>query len=455
MIKKNNSIPELKQKLILVIIITLLFVALFILSKNLYNTKIIIPTENNVTIKEIIVLSYNQETNEINLAIEPSTTQERCAILVNEELEDGNYQDGKCYLTVDFNKQNLYFYNSYNIQSPLLEINDYIVDIKLDDKNYLALGNELNLEENLIKVGNPEISWFSSDGTLIASGIFTSNTSLTTKITGYLNNNQIIETEVISTNVITKVPTEFNSNKSTLTCQQFSTEEATLLDEILEYRIAEAGYQTRAGVVAAARFLTLEFPYKISYYWENGRLNNTGTHYVDGEGRYYHKGLYLDETKYDSIVASLFGPAMWGCSMVSYEDDHPYYTPGQKYSNGLDCSGFVSWALLNGGFDVGDRGAGDLPTPDQLTDLGDLKKLTSTLIKSGTIKVGDLLNTFGHIAIIIGQDTDNYYVAESLNTYKSLVVKTYSKKKVMNTFKYVVLMDDVYLSDGNLTDMWY
>ena len=66
-----------------------------------------------------------------------------------------------------------------------------------------------------------------------------------------------------------------------------------------------------------------------------------------------------------------------------------------------------------------------------------------------------MFNFWGHIAILIGQDDDNYYIAESLNNYKGVVVKTYSKKKVKNTFKYVVLMDDVYNGDGNLTNLWY
>lgn len=228
-----------------------------------------------------------------------------------------------------------------------------------------------------------------------------------------------------------------------------------MLDEILAFRIEKVGYGTRAAAVEAARFLTLDFPYRISYYWESGRLNNTGKHYVDGEGRYYHKGLYLDESKYENIEASLFGPAMWGCKLMSYENDPPNFVPGVKYPNGLDCSGFVTWALLNGGFDVGDRGAGESPSKGQLTDLGEFKVLTNELIDSGAIKVGDLFNFWGHIAILIGQDEDNYYIAESLNNYNGLVVKTYSKKKVRNTFKYVVLMDSVYIDDGNLTDMWY
>ena len=92
-------------------------------------------------------------------------------------------------------------------------------------------------------------------------------------------------------------------------------------------------------MVEAARFLTLHFPYKIEYFYENGRL---GTNGIDGEGRYYHKGLYLNSSKYSTISKSKNGPKVWGCSL--------YSTPVKRNdNNGLDCSGFVSWALLNGG----------------------------------------------------------------------------------------------------------
>ena len=56
---------------------------------------------------------------------------------------------------------------------------------------------------------------------------------------------------------------------------------------------------------------------------------------------------------------------------------------------------------------------------------------------------------------MVGEDDDNYYIAESLNTFGGVVIKTYSKKTVMKTFKYVVLMDELYKEDGNLTDLWY
>ena len=89
-----------------------------------------------------------------------------------------------------------------------------------------------------------------------------------------------------------------------------------------------------------------------------------------------------------------------------------------------------------------------------MTDLGNYTRLTNELIYSDKIKPGDLFNFWGHISIIAGIDENNFYVAESLNTFRGLVLKTYPKKSVNKTFTHVVLMDDYYKEDGNLTYMW-
>lgn len=237
------------------------------------------------------------------------------------------------------------------------------------------------------------------------------------------------------------------TGKKALACNLVSKEENNLLDEILKGKINEVGYKTRAGVVEAARFLTLHFPYKIEYFYENGRL---GTNGIDGEGRYYHKGLYLNSSKYSTISKSKNGPKVWGCSLYSTPVKH-------NDNNGLDCSGFVSWTLLNGGFNPGDLGAGFTSTKN-LTDLGNLKKITKSLIESNKIKAGDLVHNYeatGHIGIIIGIDKYNYYVAQAIWYDDNGVTVTKVSKSYMPTkFPHVVLMDDYYKKDGNYTEMW-
>ena len=243
------------------------------------------------------------------------------------------------------------------------------------------------------------------------------------------------------------VPTTSLTGKENISCDKVSETENDLLDEILKGKVNEVGNKTRAGVIEAARFLTLHFPYKIEYFYENGRL---GTNKIDGEGRYYHEGLYLNSSRYSSISKSGSGPKAWGCKL--------YSSPvKEKTNNGLDCSGFVSWTLLNGGFNPGDLGAG-FTSARNLTNLGELKKVTKSLIESNKIKAGDLVHNYeatGHIGIIIGIDDDNYYVAQAIWYDDNGVTVTKISKSYMPTkFPHVVLMDSYYKEDGKYTEMW-
>ena len=246
-----------------------------------------------------------------------------------------------------------------------------------------------------------------------------------------------------------------DKNKEYVSCNQFSENDANLLDKALFDRVNSAGYKTRAGAVAAARFLALEFSYKIPYFYENGRLENYDViRHVDGEGRFYHRGLYLSESKFEEISASYKGPQIWGCPLMNLNNEGRYKA-GVKYPNGLDCSGFISWALLNGGFDVGDVGAGDNPNRDNdLFDLGERVDTTMEILESGRVKVGDLIAYWGHMAMIVGIDEDNLYIAESLPNTKGVVIKKYTKKHAMDLFVNIMLMDSVYKEDGNLTNYW-
>lgn len=414
---------------------------------------------NKVNLSKVEVVKYDKDNGLIELVITPDSEQKTCALGDNKN--DLNYVElvnNQCHIETTIDKHIVYFKNNSNLTSEALEVNDYVVDYGINDLNYLAVGSSLDVTSKMIVVGEPKVELKTNEEILdidnnYVKGVKDGETKLQ-----YLIDGQVMKEFTFDvTNLIVSMPKEFNSKKPYLSCNYYSKEQADTLDKILESRIAEAGYGTRAGAVAAARFLTLEFPYRISYFWENGRLSGTGTHIVDGEGRYYHKGLYLHESKIDDLKegAYLKGPAIWGCGIVNLEPAPPNYIRGRKYPNGLDCSGFVSWALLNGGFDVGDIGAGDLPSDGQLTDVGEFTPLSKELIASNKIKVGDLFNIFGHISILVGIDDDNFYIAESLDTYKGLVLKKYAKTKVNNYFTHVVLMDELYKEDGNLTNLWY
>jgi len=189
-------------------------------------------------------------------------------------------------------------------------------------------------------------------------------------------------------------------------------------------------------------------------------MNNwlSGKRYVDGEGRYYHRGLYLDETKYATLDPKGIwkGPAMWGELLMNFEDEG-YFVPLQLYPNGLDCSGFVTWACLNGGWDVGDTGAGDYyDRDDDMCDFGIRTPISLELMQSGRVKVGDLIGADGHTAIIAGMDDTYIYVAESLGKGVGINrVRIEDELIWSTTYDFICLMDTYYGgAQGVYEEMW-
>lgn len=348
------------------------------------------------------------------------------------------------------------YYNQHNEEINIFNNNNFVVEdaikeINGPNKAYLFLNEIKALELDIVKSekGDSSIFFISSDDNIVSvndDGVLTANMLgnaeiIIKSITGIKKSIEIIVTDLIS------APT-YAQKKEELTCNVFSNEENNILDEILKIDIDNAGYNTRAGVVEAARFLSLKFPYKINYFYENGRLNSKTRRHIDGEGRYYHKGLYLSDDKYLSIEknASTSNPEIWGCNLYSI----PIST---SIRNGLDCSGFISWAMLNAGFDVGDIGAGITDEYD-FTDMGEKVKITLDLLESNTVKVGDLIGRNGHIAIIIGKNNDKFYIAESYMPSMKVREFTYQELVDTNDFKYIMLMDSVYNNDGKLTNIW-
>lgn len=369
------------------------------------------------------------------------------------ELKWVKAENGICILNSNYERNNIFIKSNKKVNNTLYVINE-ILDLSLKkEKIYLAMGNKYKLVSKLHYIGEVDESLiWESDNTEIATvkeGIVSGIKPGEVNITATSKNGIKATTKVIVTDLIVK-PT-INSKKEYLPCRRYSVEEAKLLDSILEDRINEVGYQTRSGPIAAARFLLLEFPYQLRYFNENGRLNNhSGQSYVDGEGRYYKKGLYLHEDKFADIISSRFGPAIWGCPLWDYT--LKTYRP-----NGFTCSGFVSWVLLNGGFDVKDSGAGDFSyRDDDLSDLGKKEPITKELMASGRVKVGDLIGRDGHMAIIIGLDETNIYIAEALPINVRVVTLTKMDGLQRSTnFDFIIPMDEVYnYQQGNYTEMW-
>ncbi len=384
--------------------------------------------------------------------------------LSNEDIQNDDTwtkaQNNKCNFIIDDNTYNFYLRNNYGTVIKISEASDLgnILKLTLDkEKIYLAIKGTHTPTLTISSVGyadktikwtseNDNIATIDENGTI--KGIKKGNTKVTAKVM-----DKEISIDVVVTDLITVRPKSFNNKKKYLSCNKYTEEDNNLLDEILKDRIDTVGYKTRAGAVEAARFLALEFPYKIKYFSENGRMGER-TYKVDGEGRYYHEGLYLHSSRYKNIKYKAEGPKTWGCTMYNRVSHN-------RSANGLDCSGFITWVLVNGGFDPGDVGAGVSPGIKDLTDYGEKTIFNAKIIESGKVKVGDLLSSTGpgggHIAMIVGEDSEYYYVAESLWTSPNVgvVILPYSKKNLFKRYYYVMLMDSYYKEDGKLTKLWY
>ena len=346
----------------------------------------------------------------------------------------------------------------YRIKNNNAKILNHVIKQKKSTKEF-----ELNISETYLAVGGIDLlkpsesnlSFSSQDesvATVDSDGLIKGIGKGTTKIE--VSNGTISKyVDVTVTNLIIPRPSEFDTSKPYLTCSIYSKEDNDLLDEIYNYRMERVGINTRASVVEALRFITLELPYRIPYFSENGRMGSYGgVKLVDGEGRYYHKGLYLSQDRTKNITNPMNGPAPWGCPIYSVPS-------GGMRANGFDCSGFISYIVYNGGFDPEDIGAG-ISSYKDMTDLGE-KKVLSEAIANDSLKVGDLLSgqgiEGGHIAMLVGIKDGYYYIGESLwhpKPNNGALISKFNSQEILNHYYWQIDMDEYYKEDGDLTNYW-
>lgn len=371
-------------------------------------------------------------------------------------------RDGKCSLTVLNEATPVIVATNFNqIEYVLTPNMNEVLSFTLDqDFGYLVIGEKYTLEYDTEVLGSPEVTPVVTSSNpevarvngLEIEGVSDGEAKITVQIDHLTQEFSVVVTSLIHKPIL-------EENKSYVPCGAYTQEQNELLDKLLQYRIEQAGYHTRAGVVAAARFLTLEFPYKLPYFFENGRLNNnTGGRFVDGEGRYYHKGLYLNAYKFSELDPNSngWGPAIWGCPLMNWQNEAGF-VPGVKFPNGMDCSGSVSWAMYNAGYDPKDTGAGtNVVYHDDLGDIGSHIPITMELLNSHTLKAGDYLGSNGHAALIGGITDEHIYVFESTTYWHGLVMHEYTYQELVDTpyLTYAIRMDDYYGSDGNYTAYW-
>ena len=171
----------------------------------------------------------------------------------------------------------------------------------------------------------------------------------------------------------------------------FLASQGTSLEEfnnLIASNVENSGYGTDAGVVAAAVTLIAElgnnYDVKIPYFWGGGH----GQMITGAEGN-------------------------WGSNQCRASANGRIY----DYC-GLDCSGFVAWAIWNGGFNIAARVTGqfqDLPGAERVS-------LSSS---SAVLAPGDLLESNSHIVLVIGVDEEtNEYICAEASGYTTGVLFT-------------------------------
>lgn len=157
-------------------------------------------------------------------------------------------------------------------------------------------------------------------------------------------------------------------------------------EKFLQDSIKSAGLGTRRGVVAAATTLIgslAEMGYKINYLW-GGKYHELGI--KENWGAPTNNSYYCD------IYKDKFGDNTKCLTNYAW--------------NGLDCSGFAHWAILNGtGKTNSEYSQGDMMWSNSIA-------LDSN---NAVCKPGGILQSSGHVVLVIGIDTEQkrYIVAES------------------------------------------
>lgn len=272
-----------KNKIVSILLIILLFITIGLLVFNkVYNLE-----------PKVVKISYANKFNEdrsrkVSLKIKKYNRNPiYCKFILGDNESDWiKLKNGKCSYDVISDKYEVKIkYNNDRTVSykAFFKIDDILGITFNHHKKYMAIGETYNLETYLDSVGDVDttVKYESSDPNIVSvdeNGNITAHNLGTVTITGTTSNKLTTSFETSTTNLL-RAPT-LNNSKKIVPCNQYTNEQIEELDRILESRVEEAGPGTRAAAVAVSRFLTLEFPYKVPYFYENGRISTNG---VDGE----------------------------------------------------------------------------------------------------------------------------------------------------------------------------
>ena len=153
-------------KLVIIILFISLFFALsnFIIYIIPFQKKSII-LKNEVEISSISLVSKGENIFEVEII--PSKYEKYCSLDNNFFIE---MQDNTCIVSVSKKGDStIYFKDEKGIISDSLKIDNYVLDVHIDDKYYLALGSFLTLKDTISYIGSKQVT-YNYDKTIILNG---------------------------------------------------------------------------------------------------------------------------------------------------------------------------------------------------------------------------------------------------------------------------------------------
>ncbi|MBR1679124.1 MAG: hypothetical protein IJ704_00575, partial [Bacilli bacterium] len=202
---------------------------------------------------EVENVSYSVNGEVITATIKVKNAKENTECIINDKIY--NLVGNECSFEVENKDSNVVIQNALQrVEQEISPNVNQVVDFTLsENKIYLVLEEEKEITFSTKKLGNPkeDIVLTSQDESIARTdknkiiGVAAGNTIVEAKV-GEVTKN----IEVVVTDLITK-PVWKGQDKPRLTCHVDSEEQAKLLDELLYYRVEQAGLGTRAGAVAA------------------------------------------------------------------------------------------------------------------------------------------------------------------------------------------------------------
>ncbi len=210
------------------------------------------------------------------------------------------------------------------------------------------------------------------------------------------------------------------NNKNAIKCGDGSKYNTNLYNNV-----RTAGYKTREGVVAAALYLSSHIDVHIPYFWAGG-----------------HHHSFNDYKDYGDNFMGVSNK--WGCLVKMAFGGTDVQKNGVNYPFGVDCSGFVNRAILDGGYYTGDSSQW-VHVSTNVTPPSSIASIKISTVKAsnakGKIKPGDIAHKKGHVGMVV-EVSDNFYkVAEAAGYKEGLVIKKY---KYGSGFTSIILMDNFY-----------